>query len=116
MDWVSVEALNAKHEIIGNSVITRPDPPQYWPEGAKKPRPDNPALFKTTTAELTPDITTTSNAALYAVFFIAGALASAAVSVAVFFYSIFRDYVQRSYSKLHSEESEEEAPLNPAEA
>lgn len=116
MDWVSAEALNEKHEIMGKSAVTRSTPPQHWPEGVKEPRPDNPALFKTTTAELTPEVTTTSNAVLSAVLFIAGALTSAAGFMAVFFYPVFRDHIRRSYSKLRSEESEERMPLTLDEA
>lgn len=116
MDWVSVEALNAKHQVMGKSAVTRSSPPQYWPEGAKMPLPDNPAIFNITAIERITNVTTTLNAGLSAMLFIAGVLTSAAGFAAVFFYPVFQDYVRRSYSKLLSEEVEEEMPLNLGEA
>lgn len=119
MDWVSVDALNAKHEVLGKSAVIRSASPQYWPEGAKKPQPDNPALFKMATVQRTSDVITMPNAALSAVLFIAGALTTAVGFTAVFFYPVFRDYACGRYSKLHSEDSEdseEGMPLNMHEA
>lgn len=115
MDWVSAEALDADHEVMDTSPVTRSSAPDYWPEGAKKPQPDNPSTFNMTQVDRV--TSSPSTAGVFAALFIAGILTSAAGFGVIVFYRVIRDYARRTYSARQkystvSEEPEDEMPLN----
>jgi hypothetical protein len=106
MDRVSVKALDADSNILGTSEIVRTEPPEYWPEGAEMPEPDDPGAL-----DLDVDETIEQVQGYQFEFFAIGLLVSTAGYFFLYFcYPTVREYIRRTYSRAPTEDPEGKEP------
>ncbi|KAJ5580031.1 uncharacterized protein N7459_006016 [Penicillium hispanicum] len=110
MDLVSVEALDENHVVLSQSPVVHTTPPEYWPQDAKLPEPDDPEAVTEVVEDAsysTVEPTKSKRRVLYAVTFLAGCLFSLAGYYLIqLLYPRFKQYARWTYSQVQSDDPE----------
>ncbi|CAL5872725.1 uncharacterized protein PFLUO_LOCUS6992, partial [Penicillium psychrofluorescens] len=110
MDRVSVKALDASNKVLKTSDIVRTDPPEYWPEGAEMPEPDDPSVQDLDYDETIEQVQEQVQGYQVGFFAIGLLVSTAGYFFLHFCYPTLREYVRRTYSKAQTEDPEGKDP------